>query len=371
MLSPRRALDEAPSQAAEFSGCAVSTSSDDEDEKKTRVAIASSPSRAFSTASFSLSAPQQYEAALPSDDADDDLKSTSPLSPRSSHPYAAMPPPPDDCRPMCRVCLESDRVSDLIVPCLCSGSSLWIHRRCLDGWRALNFRRPAFYQCDTCHFYFEYERPLHRPSATRTLACRLLVVRDLIGLFLLVQLWLVALAAVIGGCDYGFGHHLSSAASINPLALFYLFSIVLSFALFGVFGTVASCVGLQERLMGPRGTSRCAGDCCASDGGNCDACSDQCGCGAGAAAGEGGAGGAGDDECCGVFWLLQLLALALVGVVYGFVYGGGLVRRVVGRHMQRGWHRPAVEKFRVADWKDRRDKLKRSRLPTQRMSMPV
>ena len=35
----------------------------------------------------------------------------------------------------CRICLQSDDQDDMIAPCLCSGSSKYVHRSCLDRWR--------------------------------------------------------------------------------------------------------------------------------------------------------------------------------------------------------------------------------------------
>lgn len=34
----------------------------------------------------------------------------------------------------CRICLQSDQVVNLIVPCLCSGSQKWAHPACLRQW---------------------------------------------------------------------------------------------------------------------------------------------------------------------------------------------------------------------------------------------
>lgn len=39
--------------------------------------------------------------------------------------------------PFCRICLDIDELPNLISPCLCSGTSKWVHKKCLNRWRAL------------------------------------------------------------------------------------------------------------------------------------------------------------------------------------------------------------------------------------------
>jgi E3 ubiquitin-protein ligase DOA10 len=49
----------------------------------------------------------------------------------------------------CRICLETDERICLIAPCSCSGSSKWVHRECLDTWRATR-EDIAFSRCTVC-----------------------------------------------------------------------------------------------------------------------------------------------------------------------------------------------------------------------------
>ncbi|CAF4154999.1 unnamed protein product [Rotaria sordida] len=41
----------------------------------------------------------------------------------------------------CRICLDNDNPTDIISPCLCSGGSAYIHRKCLNDWRSENVGR--------------------------------------------------------------------------------------------------------------------------------------------------------------------------------------------------------------------------------------
>ncbi|CAF3620145.1 unnamed protein product [Rotaria sordida] len=40
----------------------------------------------------------------------------------------------------CRICLDNDNPNDIISPCLCSGGSAYVHRKCLNDWRSEDAR---------------------------------------------------------------------------------------------------------------------------------------------------------------------------------------------------------------------------------------
>lgn len=52
----------------------------------------------------------------------------------------------------CRICYEIDKPKNMIAPCLCSGDQKWIHRKCLNEYRAFHVSHPSFTQCNTCKF---------------------------------------------------------------------------------------------------------------------------------------------------------------------------------------------------------------------------
>ena len=87
-----------------------------------------------------------------------------------------------DDEQVCRICLESTNNADpfsperLIAPCQCRGTSAWVHRGCLDRWRATQEDR-AFSQCTECTFGYEYVQradddvsPLRKRSINRASA---------------------------------------------------------------------------------------------------------------------------------------------------------------------------------------------------------
>ncbi|KAG1334522.1 putative E3 ubiquitin-protein ligase march1 [Cocos nucifera] len=71
---------------------------------------------------------------------------TTKVDPGSSSPLIAPAPVPEPGeidleagqgeQLQCRICLETDG-RDFIAPCKCKGTSKYVHRECLDHWRAV------------------------------------------------------------------------------------------------------------------------------------------------------------------------------------------------------------------------------------------
>lgn len=62
-----------------------------------------------------------------------------------------------DQHPGCRLCLDSgenEETGPLIVPCRCSGSVQYVHRQCLDRWRATRHNANTFDMCEVCKFRY-------------------------------------------------------------------------------------------------------------------------------------------------------------------------------------------------------------------------
>ena len=56
----------------------------------------------------------------------------------------------------CRICFDSDNPEDLISPCLCDGTSKWVHRHCLNEWRETNINKPANTNCMECKYKYNF-----------------------------------------------------------------------------------------------------------------------------------------------------------------------------------------------------------------------
>lgn len=58
----------------------------------------------------------------------------------------------------CRICLEEGTEDNMISPCLCRGTSKWVHKDCLAQWRALSTNDDAKIKCLECNFEYIIER---------------------------------------------------------------------------------------------------------------------------------------------------------------------------------------------------------------------
>ena len=63
----------------------------------------------------------------------------------------------------CRICQDEDKVSNLDVPCVCSGSLKYAHKSCLQRW----CNEKGDTTCEICHtpYVAGYTRPPRRPAA--------------------------------------------------------------------------------------------------------------------------------------------------------------------------------------------------------------
>ncbi|KAF3631934.1 putative late embryogenesis abundant protein-like [Capsicum annuum] len=85
---------------------------------------------------------------------------------------------------------------DFIAPCKCKGTSKFVHRECLDHWRAVK-EGFAFSHCTTCKapYYLRVHVPTDRKW--RTLKFRFFVTRDILFIFVAVQLVIASLGYLV------------------------------------------------------------------------------------------------------------------------------------------------------------------------------
>ena len=99
--------------------------------------------------------------------------------------------------PYCRFCFEptdDDLENDLFSPCKCSGTQQYVHRECLDQWRATSENKQDFYQCKTCKYRYQLNKDIPKESICRRIN-RFLAQHILI--FLLINLTMVFLGSII------------------------------------------------------------------------------------------------------------------------------------------------------------------------------
>lgn len=185
----------------------------------------------------------------------------------------------------CRICLEEQDADDddsMIAPCMCKGTSKWVHRHCLDSWRT-NEPDRAFAQCTECHYTYHlissnHQHPSsltstnhHQPlpssfwAQPRVTFC-LFVSRDICTITILMQLLIASLGYMVMIFDksqhWDLTHLIlnpSSACEIrktysgydattpsfwcrhDEAAVYYLFGIILLLAIIGSIGSIIFC----------------------------------------------------------------------------------------------------------------------------------
>tara|TARA_B100001093_G_scaffold518889_1_gene605420 strand:+ start:1019 stop:1891 length:873 start_codon:yes stop_codon:yes gene_type:complete len=57
----------------------------------------------------------------------------------------------------CRICFDNDVNSDFISPCLCNGTSKYVHISCLNTWRKINMNKDAYNRCMECKYEYKFK----------------------------------------------------------------------------------------------------------------------------------------------------------------------------------------------------------------------
>ncbi|KAG5155344.1 hypothetical protein JHK82_013313 [Glycine max] len=249
----------------------------------------------------------------------------------------------------CRICLETDG-RNFIVPCKCKGTSKYVHRECLDHWRAVK-EGFAFAHCTTCKA--PYHLRVHGAYRQwRTFKFRFFVTRDILLIFLAVQLVIASLAYLVYQIDgyekywlrlvWGFG---------SELSFYYICGALVFFLLLGLSGCFITCSDPRIRSdLGQPCREICL--CCCQPGvcadrhlhgtpymygtpymsTDCNACCENCG-----------------TECCGctcmrgsedeaglpllfIMVLFFLVLFAVLGIFYSVLVATMIGQRIWQRH---------------------------------------
>ena len=157
----------------------------------------------------------------------------------------------------CRFCLGTDTAENMIAPCLCAGSSKFVHRTCLNEWRAQEVRPRAFTHCLSCRFQYLTECPSESPRDARIALWRfrLFVARDMGVLFGAVQLLIAATASFVHMIDSAgripamfpkdWASRHASVISVGP---YYCTGAVVFFAVIGLMALILESFGVTQYL---------------------------------------------------------------------------------------------------------------------------
>jgi hypothetical protein len=249
----------------------------------------------------------------------------------------AEPLPEHNRLKQCRICLDNDNTDDIISPCLCSGSSAYVHRTCLNKWRSENANGKAFKICDVCQFEYIIEIIINDSEADRKrlLKYRLLVSRDLSAIILLIQLVIISVASLLKAVDK-FGENIKHlfSDSTDGFMVYYLSAVVLLLAIIGLVGLII--VFYVGRNSG--GTSTNNRRYSSSNRSTSSTSSGN-----------------------GLFVIMVVIILvcALIGIVIGIILSVITLRKIMKHHASKLWLRQEAEKYIVKDFQGRRNELER------------
>ena len=124
---------------------------------------------------------------------------------------------------ICRICHQSNNDDDLIVPCLCKGSSLYVHRACLDKWRLQKKLTHHYHTCSVCKFKYVIEsEPDRRHLIKKVFPLEFIVFTIIIfGILFIIAMFIAGMT--------GLGIFIS--VFITVILIFY----ILTFCFFGMY----------------------------------------------------------------------------------------------------------------------------------------
>lgn len=135
------------------------------------------------------------------------------------------------------------------------GTSKWVHRKCLDNWRATRHNKQCFTHCTTCNY--QYRICKKEPRVSKRWKLFLLLTRDILTLLIIAELLIVIMSAVSFGLDRAAGLnilHIFPPAGAQQAAaevgIYYLAGIVFFFAALGIIGLIVGSFCLCCRSPG-------------------------------------------------------------------------------------------------------------------------
>jgi len=270
--------------------------------------------------------------------------STSSSSSSSSTPLTPSHAPPGT---ECRNCHEAGGY--LIAPCDCSGSVKWVHRSCLDDWRAYSTNPRSFTHCDVCQYEYQF-RIRDDVKQGRMIKFALRVCRDFFGAMLVMQaiIWLFTL--ICWACDGSNtlrGLFPKTWSDVGVYYIWGLFVFSMLAAMYGAMYLLYRCTcganysgpvytyysypyGFGPYYMWwyyPTGYScapMCHGNCNSSCGGS------GCGggnCGSGHCGNCGGGGGGGNNDGIAILGIIIMVLAITIGIIVMVVIGTIILRR--------------------------------------------
>ncbi|CAN0900863.1 hypothetical protein LINGRAHAP2_LOCUS21072 [Linum grandiflorum] len=217
--------------------------------------------------------------------------------------------------PACRICLESDCEpgDELISPCMCKGTQQFVHRVCLDHWRAVK-EGFAFSHCTTCKAQFHLRVELFEQNSWRKVKFRLFVTRDVLLVFLAIQTMIAAMGGIAflmdkdGAFRNSFSDGWDRILSKHPIPFYYCIGVMAFFVLLGFFGLILHCSTLNSSDPRMAGCQNCCYgwgilDCFPAS-----------------------------MEACFALAVVFVVIFAILGIAYGFLAATMAIQKIWQRH---------------------------------------
>ncbi|KAL5230498.1 hypothetical protein ABZP36_029274 [Zizania latifolia] len=233
----------------------------------------------------------------------------------------------------CRICLETESEigNELISPCMCKGTQQFVHHSCLDHWRSVK-EGFAFSHCTTCKAQFHLRVETWEDNSWRKMKFRIFVARDVILVFLAVQLTIAMIGAIAyfvdrdGSFRNSFSDGWDRFLSKHPIPFYYCIGVVVFFVLLGFFGLILHCTSFNDNqdpcLTGCR-------NCCYGWGVlDCLPAS---------------------LEACFALVVVFVVMFAILGIAYGFLAATMVVQRIWQRHYHILTKRELTKEYVVED----------------------
>lgn len=152
-------------------------------------------------------------------------------------------------QPTCRICLESDPIDTLISPCLCKGGSQYVHRECLDSWRATDSDGLRFKQCDICKFNFTIDEinDNEQQEKSRLWKYRLYVTRDVLLSIIMLCIVLLFFTLMIASIDNTQQHIVQLFPDKLQQHTYIIYSLCGTLVFLSVLGLIGTCIACSAR----------------------------------------------------------------------------------------------------------------------------
>ena len=157
----------------------------------------------------------------------------------------------------CRICFENESSDDpFISPCLCRGTSKYVHMSCLTTWRQLNRNAPAFKKCMECNkeYLIQTNYPVEKTN--------IYLIPNLHSAYCLCNISVMVLSSFIWIADHMLHDNpfptnknsstlqfLMNNDDIVPFIWYYSYAMFIQIAIFNIFFGINSFIKIKRRSL--------------------------------------------------------------------------------------------------------------------------